>query len=250
MAHALTSSAERFRPALVYMVADALGNGSDVSESALAVEYFHTASLIADDLPCMDNDDFRRGKPTTHKVYGEAVALLASFALISAGFEQIANNCKKLQNKATAADISQLAVRHASLCTGSVGLIGGQFLDLFTKDLDESKMFEIIQKKTAALFDLSFSLGWLFGGGSVEKLKTVQDAAFHFGAAFQIIDDIDDMQKDKDAKNPVNYANLFGLEKAVDTVRESLEKFHETMKSLHVASKPLNELASCLQQFL
>ena len=105
----------------------------------------------------MDNDDFRRGKPTTHKVYGEA-ELFLQFALISAGFEQIANNCKKLQNKATAADISQLAVRHASLCTGSVGLIGGQFLDLFTKDLDESKMFEIIQKKTAALFDLSFSL--------------------------------------------------------------------------------------------
>src|SRR5437016_8742652 len=92
--YSLQTGGKRFRPAIVYMVTDALKSKNDVTDAALAVEFFHTASLIADDLPCMDNDDFRRGRPTTHKVYPESVALLASFALIAAGFEYIAMNSK------------------------------------------------------------------------------------------------------------------------------------------------------------
>ncbi|MBM3199287.1 MAG: hypothetical protein FJZ58_08595, partial [Chlamydiae bacterium] len=87
--YALTNGGKRLRPLIVLMVSEALGNGLNVLEAALSVEFFHTASLIADDLPCMDNDDERRDKPSLHKVYGETIALLASYALITAAFEKI-----------------------------------------------------------------------------------------------------------------------------------------------------------------
>src|SRR5689334_6318506 len=84
--YAITNGGKRFRPLIVLLIAEALGNGLNVYEAALSVEFFHTSSLIADDLPCMDNDDERRDKPSTHKVYGESIALLASYALITAAF--------------------------------------------------------------------------------------------------------------------------------------------------------------------
>ena len=90
--YALTNGGKRFRPLIVILIAEALGNGLNVFEAALSVEFFHTASLVADDLPCMDNDDERRDKPSLHKVYGEAIALLASYALITAAFEKIYSN--------------------------------------------------------------------------------------------------------------------------------------------------------------
>ena len=133
MEYALKGDGKRFRPALVYMVADGLKNGCNATPAALAVEYFHTSSLIADDLPCMDDDDFRRGRATTHKVYGESVALLASYALIAAGFEQIA------KNEVDDAQVTRLAVLQASKTMGASGLIGGQFYDLFPKNLDKEK---------------------------------------------------------------------------------------------------------------
>ncbi len=95
--YALTNGGKRFRPLIVILVAEALGNGLDVYESALSVEFFHTASLIADDLPCMDNDDERRDKPSLHKTYGETIALLASYALITAAFEKIYKNSLVMQ---------------------------------------------------------------------------------------------------------------------------------------------------------
>src|SRR5579863_9558332 len=90
--YALTNGGKRFRPLIVLFVGEALGCGLNVYEAALSVEFFHTASLIADDLPCMDNDDERRDKPSLHKVYGETIALLASYALITAAFEKIHSN--------------------------------------------------------------------------------------------------------------------------------------------------------------
>jgi geranylgeranyl diphosphate synthase type II len=236
-AYALQSGGKRFRPALVYMVADALHSRVDVTCAALSVEFFHTASLIADDLPCMDNDDFRRGRPTTHKVYGEATALLASLALIALGFEYIAYNAEQRT------DVCDLALLQASRLNGVHGLIGGQYLDLFSKELTKTELYEIIKKKTVALFELSFVLGWLFGGGPKEQLGGVQTAAFHFGAAFQILDDLDDMEKDAKSLHNVNFANLFGQKEAIEAVRQHTVSFQESLKAIHLDSRPLFNLA-------
>ncbi len=183
MQYALTGDAKRFRPALVFMMAESLNPECTVLSSALAVEYFHTASLIADDLPSMDNDGVRRGIPTTHKVYGEANALLASYALIASGFEEIARNAEVLQNNAS--ETARLAVLEASRQMGNCGLIGGQSLDLCPpKMLDKACIEMIMQMKTVTLFDLAMSLGWLFGGGDHKRLQEVHTLAYHFGIAF------------------------------------------------------------------
>jgi geranylgeranyl diphosphate synthase type II len=230
--YALSNGGKRFRPALVFMVAEAVNSKADVSKAALTVEYFHTASLIADDLPCMDDDDERRGKPTVHKVFGEAIALLASYSLIAQGFEQIAEN--------------GYAVTEAARKMGSCGLIGGQFFDLFPKGFSEEEMLEMFHMKTVSLFDLSMVLGWLFAGGAHEKIPLVQKAAFHFGIAFQILDDIDDMSQDIKSSNPSNYAVQFGKTKAALAVQEHAQLFSQALKELGLQSTPLSFLAKFL----
>ncbi len=241
MCYALSGEGKRFRPALVYMIADALKSRVDVTASALAVEYFHTSSLIADDLPCMDNDDLRRGRPTTHKVYGEAIALLASYGLIAAGFELIAKN-----DQDNGGDVVKIAVIEAAKQMGTHGLIGGQYFDLFPKGFEHAHLLEVIQMKTVALFDLSFSLGWLFGGGAKEKLSRVQQAAMHFGIAFQILDDLDDQQKDKEANSQANFANRFGVSEALKAINHHIAQFHKAMEDLQLSCPPLTELAKAV----
>jgi geranylgeranyl diphosphate synthase type II len=249
--YALSGNGKRFRPALVYMIAEALNNKIDVTPSALAVEYFHTASLVADDLPCMDNDDMRRGRATTHKIYGEAVALLASYAMIAAGFEQIALNGDEMKKAGgtiaeKSSEVAQAAVVLAAKSMGSQGLIGGQYFDLFPKGNDLENVLEVIELKTVTLFDLPFTLGWLFGGGERSKLENVHRAALHFGVAFQILDDLDDMEKDRLHGSQANYANRFGKEQAALEVQKHVELFQETMKALKIHSQPLSFLAQGL----
>ncbi len=244
MEYALMGSGKRFRPALVYMVADGLNKGINVTPSALAVEYFHTSSLIADDLPCMDNDDFRRGRPTTHKVYGEAIALLASYGLIASGFEQIA------KNDVLNPEITRIAIIQASLTMGNPGVIGGQFYDLYPSNLDKEQLLKIHEMKTCALFDLCMTLGWLFGGGNVELLNDVHKAAYHFGMAFQILDDLDDAKKDEEANREVNYANRFGKLEAVDAIQKNIASFNELLIRLGLQETPLLALSSGLKAML
>lgn len=225
--YSLGGSAKRFRPALVYMVSDALSK-RDVSYAAFAVECFHTGSLIADDLPCMDNDDFRRGRPTVHKVYGEATALLASFALIAKGFELIAMNAQDDIGR----KVLQNAILEASRTMGILGLIGGQFLDLNPPDSTLETINEINDKKTVALFDLSLTLGWLFGGGDEKRLKEVHKAAFHFGSAFQIIDDIEDYDQDVKIQKKNNFAVTFGIDAAKKAIFDHAKQASTMFKAL------------------
>ena len=235
--YSLGGAAKRFRPALVYMASEALSN-NDVSASALAVECFHTSSLIADDLPCMDNDDFRRGRPTVHKVYGEANALLASFALIAKGFELIAQNA----TTSSGFEVLQEAVFAASRSMGISGLIGGQFLDLNPKDSTLETINEINDKKTVVLFDLSLTLGWLFGGGDKKRLPELHKAAFHFGSAFQIIDDIQDYDQDVKIQKINNFAITFGIDAAQKAVHDHAQLATKLFKALGL-SGPLTDLS-------
>ncbi len=253
--YALKSGGKRFRPALVFMMAEAAGKGCDVTDAALAVEFFHTASLIADDLPCMDNDDLRRGLPTVHKVYGEGVALLASFSLIAAGFEHIGHNAAHIKAHgplaivAYADEICRLGLMHASTLNGITALIGGQYDDLYPVSTTPKAVHDMIVKKTVSLFELSFLLGWLFGGGDPEKTEVIKKAAYHFGMAFQILDDYEDMEKDKQAGR-TNYANLYGKDEAKATIQREIAEFVQTLNVLGLQSRSLCALVELLLESL
>lgn len=241
--YSLSSGGKRFRPILVLMLAKALEKQKDPTDAALAVEFFHTSSLIADDLPCMDNDDFRRNKPTTHKLFGESTALLASYALIAAGYEAIAKATTKFKKNS---ELCCLAIKCAADCTGVLGATGGQWIDLSPPDFSFKTIQQVIQKKTISLFELSFVLGWLFGGGDVAQIDLVKKAAYHFGYAFQVADDIDDVDQDANHEYNVNIATLFGVSKAREIVRNELDAFYLTMEHLGVDYKEFKVLGEQL----
>lgn len=245
--YALLNGGKRFRPALVFMVAKALGRGLDVTNQAVAIEYFHTASLIADDLPCMDNDDERRNKPTTHKAFGESIALLASYALIAAGYGAIGDVTKESAIKGITADVVVMALENAAHNTGLQGATGGQFLDICPPNLKESTLREIIHKKTVTLFEISFVFGWLFGGGSPQKLSQVKKCASHFGMAFQIADDIGDVEQDAKNGRQVNMAGVFGVQAAKEMFREEIAGYKDVLHELDIASPELIGLATSLE---
>ena len=125
---------------------------------------------------------------------------------------------------------------------GASGLIGGQYFDLFPKNLDKEKLLMILDMKTCALFDLCMTLGWLFGGGKLELLEEVHKAAYHFGMAFQILDDLDDSKKDAEAMREVNFANRFGVQAAVAMVQESCQAFQKSLLVLGLEKTPLKGL--------
>ncbi len=227
--YALTNGGKRFRPALVMMMSEALEQDKNVSGAALAVEFFHTASLIADDLPCMDDDSERRGTPSLHKAFDEATALLASYALIAAGYEALNWNIKRLPEAAVE------AIASVTKNTGVLGATGGQHLDLYPPgEVTEELILEAIRLKTVSLFELSMVLGWVFGGGKLGLIPVVERAANHFGVAFQVADDIDDYQQDLDHGHPINLAIFLGRERASERVEKELVLFNAALLELGV----------------
>lgn len=252
--YALTTGGKRFRPLIVILIAEALGNGLNVYEAALAVEFFHTASLIADDLPCMDNDDERRDRPSLHKVYGEAIALLASYALITAAFEKIHSNAMVMRD----ADVPfchfsdkacTLALESATHCAGILGATGGQFLDLFPPNQNLDTVKEVIYKKTITLFEVSFVLGWIFGGGDVNKLEKVKKAAYHFGLAFQTADDLGDMLQDEKKQRESSIARLIGKERALMLFEEEMHAFNKELQDLHLLTPSFEKMCDILNRY-
>ena len=239
--YALINGGKRFRPAIVYLVADALGRKSEVADAALAVEYFHTASLIADDLPCMDDDDTRRDHPAVHKVYGEATAILATYALIAAGYDCIRLNGQKLGRDA----LTALAIENATYNTGILGATGGQYGDLFPDELTEASVLDVIDKKTGTLFEISFVFGWLFGGGDLDQLDLVKKAARHFGRAFQISDDFLDLKQDE---GKLNFPAVVGVEKGAQFLSDELSALKEALKKLRLNSPELLTLVTLIEQ--
>lgn len=249
--YALLNGGKRFRPALVFMIAKALGNGIDVSQAAMGIEFFHTASLIADDLPCMDNDDERRNKPTLHRVYGESVALLSTYALIAAGYGLLAKNAQQIKESGHRISdqsdaLCMLALENASFNTGICGATGGQYLDLVPPNLTLPILREVIYKKTVTLFEISFVLGWIFGGGDISRLAIVKKSAYHFGMAFQIADDIDDMQQDLMHDHPLNIANVCGKAKAKEMFHEEIAQFEQTLVDLNLEEGELMAMVQLL----
>lgn len=247
--YALTNGGKRFRPAIVSIVAKAIGKQLDVTDAALAVEFFHTASLVADDLPCMDADEERRSHPTLHVAFGEATALLATYALIAAGYDRIRLNGQKLKEASVdgAEKLSLLAIENISYNTGIFGASGGQYLDLFPENLTETTLLEAIDKKTGTLFEISFVLGWLFGGGKCDHLASVKKTALHFGRVFQICDDFLDLQQDVLQGNK-SLPGLVGLRRAFELFHEELFGLKRELKKLRLESPELLALVQDVEE--
>ena len=221
MRYSLQAGGKRLRPILVLAACEAVGGRiKDALPSACAVEMVHTYSLIHDDLPAMDNDDFRRGKPTSHKVFGEGIAILAGDGLLTQAFEVIAQS-KPQPRYPTAKFVLELA-----RAGGSLELIAGQVEDLEGENRKVS--FEdlryIHERKTAALIRCCVRIGAMAGNATAAQLKAVTTYGHGLGVAFQIIDDILDCTATteqlgktagKDAKaNKATYPSLLGLDKS------------------------------------
>lgn len=252
-AYALLSGGKRLRPALVYLVADALNQKLDVAPAALSVEYFHTASLIADDLPCMDNDDVRRNRPSLHKAFDESTALLASYTLVSAGYAALYEmNALCQQQFPQEADAwnaaTVLCLKEISAAAGLRGATMGQFLDMFPPDSSYETIRMIIVQKTATLFEIAFVLGWLFGKGNPEKLDEVKQCARHLGVAFQIADDCHDFLQDHHRASKINIALALGYDRASQLFREELQAFVRMLRRLGIESEAFQKILQEMQE--
>lgn len=229
MRYSLMAGGKRLRPILLMAAADAVGaKGTDYLESACAIEMIHTYSLIHDDLPAMDDDDYRRGKLTNHKVYGAGMATLAGDALLTLAFEVMLR-----QSGATPENILQV-VREMSVAAGPDGMVGGQALDLESEDkqISMETLRRMHMGKTGALFRAAIRSGAILGGASAIELSALTEYADNFGLAFQITDDVLDVTGDEavigkpvgsDEKNHKStYVTLTSLEKAKALAKETV----------------------------
>lgn len=239
MRYSLLAGGKRLRPVFVFDFCRMCGgNWKQAAPFAAAVEMIHTYSLIHDDLPCMDDDDFRRGNPTNHKVYGEAIAVLAGDALLTAAFGFLAKAPYSAETRIKAVEI-------LSDCAGEIGMVGGQVLDIQSEERQctEQEVIDVQSRKTGALIRAACMLGVLAGQGSEAQLSAASDFAAHLGLAFQIRDDMLDVIGDAKVLGKAvgvdadknTFVQLYGLERCDDLVKKhtdeaivSLNSFNET----------------------
>ena len=223
MNYSLQAGGKRLRPVMAFEFCRMCGaDWRNAAPLAAAVEMIHTYSLIHDDLPCMDNDDFRRGKPTNHKVYGEAMAVLAGDALLTDAFT-VASTAP-LQGRHMADAIGIL-----SECAGSLGMVGGQVLDILSENraLTEQEVLDIQSRKTGALIRAACALGALAGGATEEQFDAACRFAAALGLAFQIRDDMldvigtqEEMGKGVGTDETKNtFVRLYGLDRCEELVQ-------------------------------
>lgn len=255
MRYSLFAGGKRMRPALTLAAAEACGGKiAEALPLACAVECIHTYSLIHDDLPAMDNDDFRRGKPTNHKVFGEGIAVLAGDALLTQAFEIIA------QAKGWPRYSHQTLVLELARASGSLQLIAGQVADLEGegKKISANELKYIHERKTSALLCCSARLGGMSANCSAAQLQALTDFGYNVGLAFQIIDDILDITqtteqlgktagKDTQAQK-ATYPSIIGLEKSRAIAADLTAKAFAALKIFKGKAEALEALATYLLQ--
>ena len=228
MRYSLLAGGKRLRPVFVFDFCRMAGGcWPDATPFAAAVEMIHTYSLIHDDLPSMDNDDFRRGRPTNHKVYGEAMAILAGDAMLTSAFGHIANA------PSLSANAKLRAVSYLSRCAGETGMVGGQVLDILAeqRECTEQEILNIQNRKTGALIKAACVLGVMAANGTAEQEFAAMEFANHLGLAFQIRDDMLDVIGDAEKLGKATgmdgqkntFVRLYGLEKCEELVKEHTE---------------------------
>jgi geranylgeranyl diphosphate synthase, type II len=253
MRYSIFAGGKRLRPILCLAAAECCGGKPDAAVPlACAVECIHTYSLIHDDLPCMDNDDLRRGMPTSHKVFGEAVAVLAGDALLTFAFELVSqvpdwprHSLRKL-------------VRELAVASGSRNLIAGQVVDLESegKKVSVPLLRFVHESKTAALLSSSIRLGAMSGNATPAQLQNLSNFGRALGLAFQVIDDILDVTQTSEtlgksagkdaATGKATYPSVVGLERSREIARRLTQEAHTTLKPLERRADILHGLADHL----
>ncbi len=249
MRYSVLGGGKRLRPALVMASAEvAGGSAQDVLHAACALELIHAYSLVHDDLPAMDNDDYRRGKLTNHKVYGEAMAILAGDALLTLAFQLLAqSSCARPENIVK-------VIREAALGAGTMGLIGGQVVDTFSagEEINPETLEYIHRHKTGALYRVSIRTGAILAGAGEEELAHLTQYADYMGLAFQIKDDILDIEGDEqklgkpvgsDIRNKkATYPALYGLEQSKEKARSAADSAKAALSTFGREADFLREL--------
>jgi geranylgeranyl diphosphate synthase type II len=243
MRYSVFAGGKRLRPMLALFGCEAVGGKlEDAMPAAVALELIHTYSLVHDDLPAMDDDDYRRGRPTCHKVYGEAVAILAGDALLTHAFHVLAD---PTAGNAPAPRRLQI-IAEISAAAGSVGMVGGQTMDMQAEgqELNPTTLLTLHAKKTGALLRASLRVGALAGGADEKALAALTRYGERLGLAFQIVDDILDIEGNSEEmgktagsdlrKKKATYPAVFGLETAR---KDAARLLQEAMEVLH----PLGE---------
>jgi geranylgeranyl diphosphate synthase type II len=258
IAYSLTAGGKRLRPILLI---SSFSIVNDTWENALpyavAIEYIHTYSLIHDDLPSMDDDDYRRGVPTCHKVFGEAMAILAGDALLTEAFRIFLEE----REDGISSEKKIRASRKLAEAAGASGMVGGQALDIeFTsRKADEEGVKMIHQKKTAALIRASILCGGILSGATEDQLATFSAFGFKLGLAFQIVDDILDVKSSfsemgkktgKDAAiGKATYPSVVGLQRAEADAIGLVREANDCIMELGEKAISLKEIASlCLSR--
>lgn len=255
MNYSVNAGGKRIRPMLMLESAKLFNNFNDdvnieIKPFMAAIEFIHTYSLVHDDLPAMDNDDFRRGQYTTHKKYGHAMGILAGDGLLNYAFEVATAGVVDAKDKERAAK----ALLVLGTKSGAYGMLGGQVVDVENtgKPLTKEQLDFIYEKKTAALIEASFMVGAIMAGADEEEINRIEKIAKNVGLAFQIQDDILDVTSTtdilgkpvlSDEKNEkTTYVTLYGVEKAREYVREYTEEAIKLLDSFTKHNEFLKEL--------
>ena len=253
MRYSLFAGGKRMRPALTLAAAEACGGrAEDAMPLACAVECIHTYSLIHDDLPAMDNDDFRRGKPTNHKVFGEGIAVLAGDALLTQAFEiaALAKGWPRYGHRKLVLEIAK--------ASGSLQLIAGQVADLEAegKKVSAAQLKYIHERKTSALLCCSVRLGGMSANCTPAQLQALTDFGYHVGLAFQIIDDILDVTQTSEqlgktagkdtAAQKATYPSIVGMEKSKKIALQLTQRAFDALKVFRGKATALDALAHYL----
>ena len=253
--YSLFAGGKRIRPILSMAAFEAVGGkGEGILPFACALEMIHTYSLIHDDLPALDNDDYRRGKPTCHKVFGEAIGILAGDALLTEAFKLMTNRSIQeisLRNGGWVLDV----IHDLAHAAGSLGMVGGQVLDIESegKEVNLPTVQYIHTHKTGALILVSVRGGAKFGGANEETLKALTHYGERIGLAFQIADDILNVEGKAErlgkktgsdlSRGKATYPSVLGLEESKKRARELVELAVNAIHSFGPEAEPLREIA-------
>src|SRR5580700_10450506 len=250
MRYSLFAGGKRIRPILCLQSAAAVGDDvPGALEAGCALEMIHAYSLIHDDLPALDNDDFRRGKPTSHKVFGEAMAILAGDALFTLAIQTLAS--------IAANDPAQVValIRELSFASGTVdGMIGGQVTDIESERLPPTPelLDSIHRAKTGALLRASVRMGGIAGGGDAAQIEALSQYGEHVGLAFQIVDDILDVEESSEAlgktagkdaaQGKITFPAVYGLEESRCMAQGECSRAHDSLQPFGSRAQRLHEI--------
>jgi geranylgeranyl diphosphate synthase type II len=253
MRYSLLAGGKRLRPILALAACEAVGGALDAAlPYACAMEMIHTYSLIHDDLPCMDDDDLRRGRPTNHKVYGEALATLAGDGLLTDAFKVLARGGAQAASPAVLLEtIAELAE-----AAGSAGMVGGQVIDLLGEGraLGLAELEVMHRRKTGALFVAAVCGGARLGGANQAQLAALREYARSLGLAFQVIDDVLDVEASTEAigkrtnkdgaRGKSTYPALMGVERARELAHNLIAQATDALREFDNRAEPLRALAA------